>query len=758
MQIQNMMSPLGHRTGRLKGHARLAASLATTMMAPMASMAMAQEVAPQVPADIVVTAQRRATPLNDTPVAITALSSQDLANRQVRTARDLVGAVPNLGYTDPGTSLQFNIRGQALIDVSDVNEAPVAMYVDDVYVAATAGQGSQLFDMERVEVLRGPQGTLFGRNASAGLIQFISRAPTDHLDGYLTAQYGSYDQVIVEGAVGGPIAKGIRGRASFQRNVDDGYQKNLGSGGGRFGKTDTWSGRAQLVFDLGPDASLLLRGYGTRQRNVHALYPYMGRLDADGNECSVSATLASQCQSATGYRVANPEPDEGYSEHKPSEIPDDVDLYGSDAHLTWKLGNITLTSITAYSHLKRTVADDADASDVGIGNYGDFQYTEIFKVRQHQFSQELRLAGGGAGLNWTAGGYYFDDHRNVLLTQEELASEDKPFDTIGTVKSRSAALFGQADYALSSQLTVSGGLRYTHDRKTADVSTCNQFSACANIYSGRFETTGNNVSGRLGLEWRPEAHWLLYATASSGYKSGEFNVTFLGGTLDNAEPVGAEKTYNFEAGSKKSLFGGMAQLNVALFYTLTKDKQAIATTGLSSSTLMNIGDVNSYGAEIELKARPSSWLDMEGSIGLLRAKIDAPSDVVVYRNYNSDALGLDGNTMPNSPGFSVNGLIRPTVYDGKAGKLDLQGDFHWQTKTELDVANSPYDRQGSYGWLNLGVFWADQSNRFNASFVVKNVTNAEWYSRASSISGLDYRFNTWGSRPRTMALTAGMNF
>jgi iron complex outermembrane receptor protein len=734
-------------------------SLLAALMVSAAAPALAQEVADaDEPGDILVTAQRRAQPLNDTPLAVSVLSSGDITDLQVQNAGDLVSYIPNLSATDAGTSLQFNIRGQALVDVSDVNEASVAVYVDNVYVAATAGQNTQLFDLERVEVLRGPQGTLFGRNASAGLIHFVSRAPTEELDGYASAQYGSFNQFILEGAIGGAIAPGVRARLSVQRNVDDGYQENLGSGGGRFGKTDTLSGRAQLDFDLGPDATLLLRGYGTRQRNVHALYAYVGRLNAAGAECAPGQVLAGQCMSATGFRVADPEPGKGYTEHTPDELPDDVDLYGGDAQLTMKLGGATLISITAYRHLERTLVDDADASDVGIGNYGDFNYTELFAVKARQFSQELRLAGDIDGILWTVGGYYFDDKRDAALSVLELASAARPYDTEGTVTTQSWSAFGQVERPLTETLRATVGLRYTHDRKRADVITCDQFSACATQNRGNFAIDGDNVSGRVGLEYRPTSDWLIYGSASSGYKSGEFNLAFLGGNAAAAAPVGGEKTYSFEVGSKSTLFGGTTQLNIALFHTTTKDKQAVATTSITSSRLINIGEVTSYGAEIELSARPFSWLNTRLSVGLLDSTINAPADVTIARNYGREALGLDGNDFLASPNVSINGMVRPTVYDGGLGKLDFQADFHWQSAIELDIANSAYDGQGDYGSVNLRIFWTDADKRFNASVFVENVTDTEWYSRAASIAGLDYRFSVWGSKPRTFGGRVGVNF
>ncbi|WP_136162970.1 TonB-dependent receptor [Sphingomonas flavalba] len=754
MTTSRPANPLAHRICL----SCVAALLGSTAMPALAQAPSTSAAAHADDDSIVVTAQRREQRLNDTPVAVSALSSEAISDLQVRTAANLVGLVPNLSASNPGTSLQFNVRGQALIDVSDVNEAPVAVYVDNVYVAATAGQGSQLFDLERVEVLRGPQGTLFGRNASAGLIHFVSRAPTELLDGYANVQFGSYSQFIAEGAVGGSLAPGVRGRISVQRNVDGGYQKNLGSGGGRFGKTDTLSGRAQLAFDLGEDATLNLRGYGTRQRNVHPLFAYMGRLDSSGNECAPAAVLASQCMSATGYRVADPKPDRGYSEHTPDTLPDHVNLYGTDAQLNWNFGRVTLTAITAYMKLKRSLADDVDASDIGIGNYGDFNYTELFKVKARQFSQEVRLSGGEGGLYWTAGAFYFNDRRRASLSVEELAATPSDYDTMGLVRTKSWSAFGQVDYPLSPTVTVSGGLRYTSDSKRAHIDTCDQFSGCATINSGNFAIKDDNVSWRAGLEWRPNSDWLLYGTASSGYKSGEFNVTFLGGVLANANPVGAEKTYSFEIGSKGSLFDGAAQLNLALFHTTTKDKQAIATTSLSSTSLISIGDLVSYGAEAELTAKPAHWLRTSLSVGLLNTKIDAPASVTVTRNYGRVPLALDGNNFVNSPAVSINGLIRPTIHDGALGKIDLQADFHWQSKSDLDIANSPYDKQGSYGWVNLRAFWTDANDRFNASIFVENLTGTEYYARAASIGGLDFRFNVWGSKPRIFGAQFGVRF
>ena len=382
----------------------------------------------QVLEEIVVTAQKREQNLQDIGISITAYSGGQLKELGLADTVDLTTMTPGLQYTVPnaeGSQINFFLRGVGLNEAGDSNENPVAVYMDGVYRASISGLHMQNFDAERAEVLRGPQGTLFGRNSSGGLVHFISKRPTDQFEGFLEVGAESFDTIKSEGMINGPLTDNLSARASWATNNNSGYVKNeftgvdplTGGDPGDFNETDAFAGRGQLLWTPNEKGEVLLRGYYSHNRgqvggwqNEPTTFPNIGtsaapipdtnnRVELGVNEvnpfCGAPTPAGTDCQ---GYRDTDGDPHTGAYDRDGDTA---VSSYGISGEINWELANDwTLTSITSYDEVDRTQEEDTDASPNLFVNVA-------FYSKSEQFTQELRLAGETDKTRWQVGAYYF---------------------------------------------------------------------------------------------------------------------------------------------------------------------------------------------------------------------------------------------------------------------------------------------------------------------------------------------------------------
>lgn len=726
--------------------------------------------------EVVVSAQKREQNQQQVPIAITAFDASEIKNLGLRDTVRLVEQSIGVTLYDTGPSPFIKIRGIGADTLSEALESSVSFYQDEVYRPTLASQYQQLFDTERVEVLRGPQGTLYGRNSNAGLIHIYSARPTEELTGYVEGQAGSYGQFIVEGAVSGPIASSVRGRLSLKSNTDKGYQENQGSGGGsNFGRTNYQAMRGQLEFDAASNVLVRLIAAHSRQRNTASLYGFRGLVDESGvNPCSAAAVLDADCYAVSPngpFRVGNQKATEGFSEREESDMEDNADTSDLTGIVRWSISPaLEFVSVTGYEQLKRSYQDDADGTDFGLfsgtdsgGNPVFAQAAEDFSLRANTLSQEFRLLGSHDKSNWVAGVYYFNDKkRNVDSAVPDfsiLASAD--------VDTTSAAAFGQLDYQLSPALTLTGGLRYTYDNRRAEVST--PYGPAVSPGGSAFETfsTGGNYwTYRLGLQWHINDDTMLYANHSTGVKSGEFNVTLVS-SADQAAPVGEERISSFETGIKWTFMQGKGRLNGALFYNQLKDYQTTVYEtppggGLAASKFRNIDDVDVSGLEVELQMTPVNNLVFSIAAISLHSKVKSDEQVVSGPLLPPGFSGgtvypLDGNELTQAPRLALNGYVNYDIPTDSAGTFSATADFNWQDEVYLSVANDPYNVQEAYGLLNLRAGWQSPNARYYAQLFVENVTNAFYTSSSFSPEGFDRAVLIMG-KPRTYGARFGLNF
>jgi iron complex outermembrane receptor protein len=409
--------------------------------------------------EVIVTAQRRMQNMQDIGASITAISGQRFMDLSFRNVSDLSEQIPNFTFATPAgesTNIALSIRGIGLNDLSDSNEGPVGVYVDDVYLGSLTAQAGQMFDLERIEIVRGPQGTLYGRNTTGGLVHFITRAPGEEFEAYAELVVGNDSRLKLEAAVGGPITENLSGRISVLHDSDDGYQLNRTSGES-FGSKGISAVRGQLLWSATDDLDIRFIAYAGSTDNSPTLYKPRGLLNAQGERCSDADIIARLCFDGYGYRDPIEDP------HSVELFPDligprqEIDNHGGSITATWASDRLTLTSITAASWLDKTDWDGAFANP-------DFLFQSGQLLDAEQFTQELRAGFSSDKADYVAGIFYFSDTKKGSIPFNSSLDYDTRFDQ----DTDAWAAFTHGHWQLSQQWSLSIGARYTGENKKLD--------------------------------------------------------------------------------------------------------------------------------------------------------------------------------------------------------------------------------------------------------------------------------------------------
>lgn len=747
--------------------------IATAVLAALSATASGQSSDQSLIQEVLITAQRREQALQDASVAVSAFSGDAIEKMGFEEGLDIIEQVPNMSFFaifGEASSPSVSLRGISLVNFSDSWESPVAIYVDDVYKGNPAGSAIQLFDLERVEVLRGPQGTLYGRNTTGGLVHYISRKPTHTFDASASASYGSFNERILQGMISGPLSDGVRGRIAVKSTVNDGWQTNALTGED-LNTTDNLGYRAQLAFDLTQRGELLLSVHGSRADQKSVGFAHMGYLqrpEPDSPKCDVYSIQQGLC---TSYTFGEPEGetpnltgadqvnDNFGPRHVASSAADglktEIDTFGTSANINWDFGTVQLTSITAYETLDKFLQDDGDGTE---HVFFDEQYT----TEGRQLSQEVRLNGNHQGTEWVLGAYFYDDRRD-MLTQAPTTADATDDGTVTfwhheevRLDTQSWALFSQAEYPLTSQLTAVAGLRYTAEERDFHQQSGPSFYSASEDYP-LLQDIGHSLSsqavtGRLGLDWRPEEHTLAYASFSTGFKSGGFSASY-NASYEATLPVEEEYITNLELGYKTQSSDGRWRLNTAVFAYLIEDYQAqVFLTVAEGGVIVNAGDVRGLGAEAELTAQVTEQFELILGAGLLDTEFDSEQVFVVA----GDEYSLDGNELPSAPTFNYNFVARYYLPMANRSEWVLQADYTWQDSHYLQLSNDPYARQGAYGLANAKVSWHSPSMRYTVAAFGNNLFNKEYFTYQNTL-GDDWGYGVWG-KPRTVGLRASWRY
>ena len=673
------------------------------------------------PADTItrveITAEKRLSTLDTTPAAVTALNGQRLAEQGVTGLADAVTLVPNMSFTTgyAGASQVF-IRGIGNVFFTAGGDPGVAMYADGSYLSDATSTNIALFDLQRMEVLRGPQGALYGRNATGGAVNLVSAAPTAAFKAQFGAVVGNYGRRESEGFVSGPLGGGLSARLSYQIKGLDGFTRNTEAGrasgpvlpGGpntvgakALDDLDSRAVRLQVGADLGPGGSLRLIGNVYRQKD-----------DGPSNKLLVDPVMISQL-----LYSATPSTDPRIVKSQGSSNRVDVD--GLQLLYDLPLGENTLSVVVGTRRSKAEMFWDGDTTEA-------LTASTLFKTHSTDNSIDVHLGSGEGTLQWLVGATWlqFDQRQDIRVQTQIPLGFLVPGQPVtvplpggaefllgGDVRTRSTAIYGDVRWRLTQQLALLVGLRTSRDTKSAE-----EYQTVAAFgLNGAARPAGNwsSTPGSLGLEYQLAKDTLLYTRASRGFKSGAINVGGLQG-----DPVRPETVTSRELGFKTAFLGQRGVFSGALFSSRYKDMQ-VSQVGLASAILTNASAAKINGAEVELALRPVRELTLGLNLGLLDP---------TYTNFENVDLR-------NAPGVRVNvsgkqlaqvsraqaALNAEWTQSVGAYRLSLRSDYVWRDKFYFTEFNTADAMQSAYGLFNLSASLRPTGGNWKVYGYVRNV-------------------------------------
>jgi iron complex outermembrane recepter protein len=713
--------------------------------------------------EMIISARKREENLQETPLSVSAFSAVALRNGDILRADDLQRFTPNLRFEQSlgsQNAASVQIRGVGNADFIPTRDNGVGIYVDGVYLARSQGQLLGLADVERVEVLRGPQGTLFGRNTIGGAINFITRKPGDEFEATGSARVGNLNRFESRASVNLPLAPEKAALLlSFQSVSREGYTKNRQNGQ----ETDDrrlLGVRAALRLNPTEDLELLFTGDQTRSHQS-------GR----GGECrynrdAFATAPVTQIQQLSGVAfiqecLANQANDE-FTYASPLRSQENLDSYGLTSQITWEVGELTLKSLSSWQRQENELRADVTFADVvgvhvGASNHAPFGVLDIDKDQNDQVSQEFNLSGEALGgrLNYTAGLYGFYEKTTPALTSQlagfNLCQSDPTTlvfpaaleaallplfglspgtplppaakqlaicmgSSIGRgprISTSAYAGYGQATYDLTERLHLTGGLRYSRERKDFRFMQMNFITPDTLIDA--FAATPIGSRAERFDKWTPMAtvsydvadESIVYASYSRGFKSGGFNGRPNASVPASLLPFDQEVLDNYEIGYKTTAFDSRLQANLAVFYGRYDDIQTTVlgagSAGQFASRVANAGEAVIRGGELEVRALPLPGLDLRVGLGFTDAEYREFDDVVRHPDPNVTSLipiSRRGEEFINTPNFTGTFSAAYTLYDF-AGLGDVTTRLSWYHQNEVNYGpQSDTLEQGKYGLLS----------------------------------------------------------
>lgn len=741
--------------------------------------AWAQETAPATGPDaiaieeIVVTAQKRAENLQKVPVAVSALSSDQIERQNLHNVNDIASQVPSFQVTTPYSDAVpiFALRGVSSVDNSQNQSSPVALYVDEVYKGLPVFTSLQVFDLERIEVLRGPQGTLFGKNTTGGAVSLHSRRPDldGGLSGYLTLGYGRFDRREAMGGVNLPLVDDrLAARIAFTLTKADGFVENRLPDIRDQGDIDDWAVRLSLAFRPSDRAEFLLRY--THGESTPDSGP--GAMADDIGVGGVGLPFVE-----TGYTRAGL----GFFENE-ADSPGRVRIRNDSIALTANVDvsdAATLTSVSSYDRGRWFNSEDPDGSPFRLLD------TDFFS-RGEAYAQDLRLASSGEGpLKWLVGAYYYRDRVDLSTTiryfygfpdvDHDGVSDCLQGLTRGCATSNalrqvreSVALYSQTSYTLDSGLTLTAGLRYTHDDNRLDSylavvdyldpATGQSVRLGATIEAPPVDRLkSENLSGKLGVSYETDGGTLLYGNISRGYRGGAFN----GQAFNSPEEVTTAKPERLDAidvGAKMQAFDRRLRLNVAAFYYDYRNQQFLdlaSSEGAVLQILYNAPKSRLFGGEVELVARPTEALTVRFGLSYLNAKY---REITLLDTTTLTPTDLSGNRIVLSPEFTIAGGVDWTIVETSAGSLSLHTDSRFTSKHYFNAFNTPTATENGFTVHDARLTFETADGKVQVAGWIKNIFNETYkvyIQDLSSLANFTYRPR---SRPREFGVQLSYRF
>jgi iron complex outermembrane receptor protein len=651
-------------------------------------------------ADIVVTAQRVEQRLQEVPVAVTAISGSSLAARGVNSVLAMTAQVPGLTVNRQLGIVNLYIRGIGNNFANLGGDPNVALHEDGVYIARPRAQVTAFMDVDRIEVLRGPQGTLYGRNATGGSINIITRQPTDTLQANADISVGNYDLVKAEGGVGGPIADGLAVRVALMGARHSGYGKNLVTGND-IDNLREWGGRFSARWDMSDTLRYVVTADYYHAADRANSFHYLGTQPG-----FVPLGVVQGGSVPTDFRDI-------VSERDPSRR---VKVYGFAGIGTWNLSDqFTLKSTTAYRKSVSLLNSDGDGTDKSLFRLDHNEHAR-------QISEELQATYKSDKITAIGGLFYFNEKVSgatkvlLLLLGPNAVGGSGP----ATGETKAYAGYGQIAYKITDALTVTAAARYSHETRN------NVGFAAATPLPFR-EKSWNAFTPRFVLDYKISDSVMAYASVSKGFKSGAF-------LIGNPQPaVNPETIWDYEVGLKSQFLDRHVQLNLAGFYYDYKDLQ-VSRPLLTTTVVENAASATIKGAEMELTVLPwtGSRLDVVGTYLNARFGTFTTNDqtYVLPQGYN-----LSGYHLPFTPTLTAT-FRAQQQFLLPSGKLDLDGDVTYTTRSYSDAFNFKWRGQGPNAIVNARATYTFPSNRISVSVWARNLTDKLVFTNAQGGAAL----------------------
>ena len=714
--------------------------LATTLLgsAALPAAAQSQEAAPAATEgetqadgqqDIVVTARFRNESLQDVPIAVSVVNGDVAASRNLNTIQDLATIIPTVDFRNGQSNKDRTIfvRGIGTITTSPGVESSVSTVIDRVVLVRPGQATLDLLDLERLEVLRGPQGTLFGKNASAGVINLVTRRPSETQTGTIEAGYYEGDEGRLKVGLSGPISDKIGYSLSGLYAKYRGNVRNLGTGNWVNGY-ERWGVRGKIVADPTEDVTITLAGdyLWNRDDTPQGVYASTNRVAYPTNAVSTSPALAALLAqegivASDGNKTVNTSFD--------SEVRDRN--YGGSLTLEWRPGDYTLTSITAYREWKNHQRPDWDGRNTLAAGFPSGFDDGI--VDFYQFSQELRLASPQGNLiDYVIGAYFLEantDERYQRTVTQLIGGNQVTNTGVANygIRAENYALFGEANLHATDQLTfIAGGrliydkLRYFH-RRVSD--TAAGVAGIRPSYQSNGETDRLDYSARLGVQYELVPQATTYFTFSRGYKGPAYNVYFNMQAFDTP-PLDPEISTSYEIGLKGSAFGGRLTGAIAAYSTDYSGFQANFQDiflGAPVTRLINAGDVSTKGIEADFAARPVDALTLNFAVARTDARVErfnCPASA-------TSCVSINGQPLPFAPDWKLSGGAALRLPLPDALSVELQSDGSYKSATQYSLTQTPDTIEPGYGLWNASVALIG-GDRWEVRALVKNILDRHY--------------------------------
>ncbi|MFA5632326.1 MAG: TonB-dependent receptor [Porticoccaceae bacterium] len=688
--------------------------------------------------EIIVTAQKRAESMQDVPIAVAAVTADMAAASGIRTSSDLVFAVASLNVTRTTEATTFTLRGIGTEGGSTGQDSAIALFVDGVYMPSMAGATMALANIERVEVLKGPQGTLFGRNATGGAVNIITKAPEHEFGGSVSVGYGNKDTVESNFYVTGGLTDAIAADLSvYYRDQDRGFGYNPVIGK-RVNEGEDLDVRSKVLIDLGENTQLTLAGDYSRVagswaisfRGVPTSNLLDGQIGYDGNYWDSTSEFMPRIK---------------------------TERWGGSATLVHDMGDYSFTSISALRRADGYQRVDVDATSLA------FIDAPLFNSEE-QFTQEFQLSYNGDNFNWIIGAFYMDAESRYDPFQIQglamLPAQRIQIDS--TQGTESKAIFGQTTFAIAENTNLTLGARYTEDERDLDAPQFLDFGGGVTmpLQTGKNSFSASKPTYRVAIDHRLSDQTMIYASYNRGFKSGVYNLT---APLD--PPVKPETLDAYEIGSKSDLLDGTLRLNMAAFFYDYSNIQLFQVEG-ANTRLFNAATAEVYGVDIEAQMILGHGFSINGSVSWLdheytefeNATISSPNPIPGAGNIIADcavdpaACSAKGNSLTRVPDWTFAVALN---HEFPLAEGTLSSNLSWAYNDGYNWAVDNRVKQNNFSLVNSQVMWSDASDTYNFRFYIRNLLDEKYLLALNENNTGDIGTPAPG---RTFGIAVGMNF